>query len=69
MSKGTLSDLMKVFLVFYIGLSLIGRPDIPLKLISQTRTQSLKGMTKNWGCPSIFNRGGDCRTYNHANYK
>jgi len=67
--QGALTDLMKVFIAFYIGFCLIGRPDIPLKMVSQLRAQALKGTTESWHCPSIFNRSGDCRTYNPANYK
>lgn len=67
--QGALTDLMKVFLAFYIGCCVIGRPDIPIKMVSELRAQALSGTTKSWGCPSIFNRSGDCRTYNPANYK
>lgn len=67
--QGALSDLMKVFLVFYIGCCTIGRPDIPLKWVSELRARTLSEMTKDWGCPSIAGKSKDCRTYNPANYK
>ena len=68
--QGALTDLMKVFLAFYIGCWAVGRSDIPFKLIAKTRTEALKGAnSKGWGCPSIFHRNGDCMTYNPKNYK
>lgn len=65
--QGALSDLMKVFLAFYIGCYVAGRADVPWRVISQMRTKALKETTESWGCPSIFNR--DCRTYSPAHYK
>lgn len=68
--QGALTDLMKVFLAFYIGCVAVGRADIPFKMIAQLRTEALKGAnSKGWSCPSIFNRGGDCMTYDPRNYK
>lgn len=67
--QGALSDLMKVFLAFYIGCCAVGRPDIPFKMVSDVRVKALKGTTASWGCPSIFNRKGDCMTYDPRNYK
>ena len=68
--QGALSDLMKVFLAFYIGCCAVGRGDLPVKLVAELRTSALKGTSsKAWGCASIFNRGGDCMTYDPAKYK
>jgi hypothetical protein len=67
--QGALIDLMKVFLAFYIGCCAVGRLDVPWRMISQMRAKAVTGTTDSWGCPSIFNRSGDCRTYNPASYK
>jgi hypothetical protein len=67
--QGSLENLMKVFLTFYIGCCLIGRPDIPLKLVAQLRTKALAGTTASWGCPSIFNHSTACATYDPRRYK
>jgi hypothetical protein len=67
--QGSLENLMKVFLAFYIGCCIFGRPDVPLKLVSDLRAKALTGTSKSWGCPSIFGRSGDCMTYNPSNYK
>jgi len=68
--QGALYDVMKVFLAFYIGCCAVGRGDIPIKLVSQIRTEALKGAdSKHWGCPSLFHHGGDCMTYDPRNYK
>lgn len=67
--QGALTDLMKVFLAFYIGCYAVGRSDIPFKMVSDLRVKALKGTTESWGCPSIFHRGGDCKTYDPRNYK
>lgn len=68
--QGALTDLMKVFLAFYIGCCFVGRRDIALKVIAHERAKALKGASgQGWGCPSIFHRTGDCMTYDPANYK
>ena len=67
--QGSLENLMKVFLTLYIGCGLIGRPDIPLKLVAQLRTTALAGTTASWGCPSIFNHSTACDTYDPRRYK
>ena len=52
--QGSLENLMKVFLTFYIGCCLIGRPDIPLKLVAQLRTPALAGTTARAGAARVF---------------
>ena len=66
--QGSLENLMKVFLTFYIGCCLIGRPDIPLKLVAQLRASALAGTTAGWKCPSIFSSAA-CETYDPRRYK
>ena len=67
--QGSLENLMKVFLAFYIGCCLIGRPNIPLKLVAQLRTTTLGETTASWGCPSIFHHSTACETYDPRRYK
>jgi hypothetical protein len=66
--QGSLESLMKVFLAFYIGCCLIGRADVPLKVVTELRAKALAGTTKSWGCPSIFN-GGSCSSFDPRRYK
>jgi hypothetical protein len=54
---------------FFIACCLAGRPDLPMKMITEMRVKALKGTTASWGCPSIFVRGGDCKTYVPGRYK
>jgi hypothetical protein len=68
--QGSLENLMKVFLTFYIGCCLVGRPDYPMKLVTQLRVKALEGAnSKRFGCPSLFHREGDCMTYVPSRYK
>jgi hypothetical protein len=60
---------MSAILAFFIACCLAGRPDIPTTMIKDMRTKAIQGTKASWGCPSIFNRGGDCMTYNPARYK
>ncbi len=68
--QGALSDLMKVFLTFYIGCCVVGRADIPLKLVTQLRVKAMEGLgkTNNWGCPSIGPQKRDCMTWRAGDY-
>lgn len=65
--QSALENLAKVFIGFYIACAFAGRPDIPLKLITQMRGQALAGLSANWGCPSVNKNA--CREYNPRNYK
>lgn len=67
--QGALTDLMKVFLTFYISCCAVGRSDVAFKMVSDLRAKALKGTTESWDCPSIFHRSGDCKTYDPRNYK
>ena len=67
--QGAIENLMKVFLTFFIGCCLIGRPDLPLKAITQLRAKALSGTSASWGCPSLFNRGSACSSFDARRYK
>lgn len=69
--QGALSDLMKVFIAFYIGCFAVGRGDIPLRLVTQLRVTAMKGvgLTKDWGCPSISPNKRDCMTWTVSDYR
>lgn len=68
--QGALSDLMKVFLTFYIGCCVVGRADIPLKLVTQLRVKTMEGLSNtNWGCPSISPQKRDCKTWRAEDYE
>ena len=66
--QGALENLAKAFIAFYIGCAMIGRPDIPWKVIAEMRSKAIAGVSANWGCPSAFNRKA-CREYNPRNYR
>ena len=66
--QGSLETLVKVFLGFYIACVAVGRPDIPLKVITELRAKAMAGTTASWGCPSVFNKGA-CSTYDPRRYK
>lgn len=66
--QGAIENLAKAFIAFYIGCALIGRPDIPIKLILELRGKAIAGASASWGCPSAFNKRA-CREYNPQNYK
>lgn len=67
--QSSLDALVKAFIGFFIACAVIGRPDIPLKAITQLRAQALKGTTASWGCPSVFNRPNACTSYDPKRYK
>ena len=66
--QGALENLAKVFIVFYIGCAMVGRPDIPIKLIVELRGKTLTQVSGSWGCPSAFNKRA-CSEYDPRNYK
>ena len=69
--QSALSDLMKVFLAFYIGSCAVGRADIPTKLVTQMRVKAMAGIgkTRSWGCPSITPGHGDCMSWRATDYR
>ena len=66
--QGALENLAKAFIAFYIGCAMVGRPDIPIKLIVELRGKTLAQVSGGWGCPSAFNTRA-CREYDPRNYK
>jgi hypothetical protein len=66
--QGALETLVGTFVTFYIGCVSIGRPDIPLKVVTDLRVKALQGTTVNWGCPSVFHYDA-CHSYDPKRYK
>ncbi len=66
--QGSIEGLAKAFIAFYLGCALIGRPDVPLKLVAELRSSALRGTSASWGCPSAFNVNA-CAEYNSRNYR
>lgn len=66
--QGSLENLMKAFITFYLICLAIGRPDIPFKVVAQLRARALAGTSVGWGCPSVFNKSA-CREYDSKKYK
>ncbi len=66
--QGALTTLAGAFLSFYLGCALIGRPDIPIKLVTELRVKVLKGTTASWGCPSVFHKNA-CNSYDPRRYR
>ena len=65
--QNALENLTKVFLIFYISCAMVGRPDIPIKLIAKLRAESFAGVSTSWGCPSMTKKA--CEEYNPSFYK
>jgi hypothetical protein len=66
--QGAIENLVKVFLGFYIVCAMVGRADIPWKMIAELRGKALAGASAGWGCPSAFNKNA-CKEYDPKNYK
>ncbi len=66
--QGSIENLAKVFLGFYIACAMVGRADIPWKMIAELRGKALAGASSSWGCPSIVNKNA-CKEYNPKNYR
>lgn len=66
--QGALQSLAGAFLAFYIACMAVGRPDIPLKLVTELRVRALAGTQASWGCPSIFNHRDACHSYDPRRY-
>lgn len=52
--QGALEALVGAFITFYLGCACIGRPDIPMKVITELRSKALANTNASWGCPSVF---------------
>lgn len=66
--QGSIENLVKAFLGFYIACAMVGRADIPWKMIAELRGKALAGASSSWGCPSITNKNA-CKEYYPKNYK
>lgn len=66
--QSALQVLAGTFISLYLACVAVGRPDIPLKLVTELRVKALAGTTTNWGCPSLLHKNA-CREYNPKNYK
>ena len=66
--QSSLDALIGTFVSFYIGCALIGRPDIPLKVVTELRVKALQGTTANWRCSSVFHHDA-CHSYDPKRYK
>lgn len=67
--QGALATLAGAFAAFYIGCMSIGRPDIPLKVVTELRVKALNGASGSWGCPSVFNHRNACNSYDPKRYR
>lgn len=66
--QGAIENLVKAFLGFYFACALVGRSDIPWKMIVDLRGKALAGASSGWGCPSVFNEKS-CTSYDSRRYK
>jgi hypothetical protein len=66
--QGAIQALAAAFVSFYITCTAIGRPDIPLKIVTELRVKALSGSSGSWGCPSVFRKDA-CHTYDHRRYR
>lgn len=67
--QNSLNALVTAFIGFFIACAVVGRPDIPLKAITELRAKAIKGTTASWGCPSVFNKESACMSYDPKRYK
>ncbi len=65
--QGALTSLALAFIIFYLGCLSIGRPDIPMKLVTELQFKALQHLTSNWSCPSAFNKIA-CHSYHSRRY-
>ena len=68
-SLSSLEGVAKAFAAFAMACALIGRADIPLKVIAQLRAKALNGTTASWGCPSVFHGQNACNSYDPRHYR
>ena len=66
--QGALEALAGAFITFYLGCAFVGRPDIPLKMVTELRSMALQSTTASWGCPSTFYKAA-CHSYDHRRYR
>lgn len=66
--QSALDGLIKLFIAFYIGCAVVGRPDIPIKWLTQFRATTLSQVSQSWGCPSALNQSA-CSEYNPNKYR
>jgi len=64
----SLQGVVEAFIAFFLMCCCIGRPDIPMRLVTELRTKAIKGTHASWGCPSVFNRDA-CHTYDPNRYR
>ena len=67
--QGALGTLVGAFMTFYIGSALVGRVDIPWRIIGELRSKAVAGTHASWGCPSAFHPRTACKEYNPNGYK
>lgn len=67
--QSSLEALIGTFIAFYLGCALIGRPDIPVKVVAEMRAKALTGTSASWGCPSIFAGRSACNSYDPRRYR
>lgn len=66
--QSSLEALVGAFFIFYLGCVAIGRPDIPMKVVTELRVKALAGTSVSWNCPSAFDRAA-CRRYAPNHYR
>ena len=66
--QNSLNALIGAFIAFYIGCMAAGRPDIPMRVVTELRVKALHGTKANWGCPSVFNKEA-CHSYDPKRYR
>jgi hypothetical protein len=65
--QSALETLAGTFISLYLACAAAGRPDIPLRIVSDLRARALASTTASWGCPSVFYKES-CSSYDHARY-
>jgi|GEM_PF-2446674 len=68
-SLTSLTGLAGAFAAFVLACSMVGRPDIPARIIAELRAKALQGTSASWGCPSVFNGKNACNSYDPKRYR
>ena len=52
----SIPKIVGAIVTLFLFCSLVGRPDIPMKMILSLQTEAYKHLNADWGNPSIFDK-------------
>ena len=48
--------IIKAIVLFFALFILLGKPEIPMKMILRLQIETMKVIDSDWGCPAVFDR-------------